>query len=171
MPPSGFAIGTIGRVTERKPAEVNFESWIDRQIREAADRGEFDNLPGAGKPLPGAGGQVEEQWWLKDYLRREGLPSDVLLPTPLLLRKEVDALPEAVRGLRTEAEVRELAADLNQRIVEWLRFGDGPRVPLRPVNADQVVEQWRARTRPPGRAVPEPAPPPPKTRWWHRFRR
>ncbi|MEO6090084.1 MAG: DUF1992 domain-containing protein, partial [Umezawaea sp.] len=85
-------------MTERKPTDVNFESWIDRQIREAAERGEFDNLPGAGKPLPGLQGPVEEQWWLKGYLRREGLPSDVLLPTPLLLRKEVEALPETVRG-------------------------------------------------------------------------
>jgi DnaJ-like protein len=159
-------------VTERKPADVNFESWIDRQIREATERGEFDNLPGAGKPLPGLQGPVEEQWWLKDYLRREGLPSDVLLPTPLLLRKEVEALPETVRGSRTEAEVRELVAELNLRIVEWLRFGDGPRVPLSPVNVDKVVERWRAETRRPARSTPPPAPlPPPPARWWHRWTR
>ncbi len=39
-------------MTERKPPGVSFETWIDKQIREAADRGEFDNLPGAGKPIP-----------------------------------------------------------------------------------------------------------------------
>jgi hypothetical protein len=158
-------------VTERKPADVNFESWIDRQIREATDRGEFDNLPGAGKPLPGLQGPVEEQWWLKDYLRREGLPSDVLLPTPLLLRKEVEALPETVRGVRAEAEVRELVAELNQRIVEWLRFGDGPRVRLAPVNVDRVVERWRAETPRPARPAPAPPAPPPPVRWWHRWTR
>jgi DnaJ family protein C protein 28 len=27
------------------------ESWIDQQIREAQERGQFDNLPGKGKPL------------------------------------------------------------------------------------------------------------------------
>jgi hypothetical protein len=140
---------------------VNFESWVDRQIREAADRGEFDNLPGSGKPLPGLRGPIEEQWWLKDYLRREGLSGDVLLPAPLLLRKEVEALPETVRGLRTEAEVRELVAELNVRIVEWLRFGDGPRVPLGPVNVDEVVDRWRAETRRPVRAAPPPTPAPP----------
>lgn len=159
-------------MTERKPADVTFESWVDRQIREATDRGEFDDLPGAGKPLPGVRGPVEEQWWLKDYLRREGLPSDVLLPTPLLLRKEVEALPGTVRGLRTEAEVRELVADLNHRIVDWLRFGDGPRVPLAPVNADRTVERWQEETRRPiPAAVPVPPPPPPPVRWWHRWTR
>jgi DnaJ family protein C protein 28 len=29
----------------------NWESWIDQQIREAQERGEFDNLPGKGQPL------------------------------------------------------------------------------------------------------------------------
>jgi hypothetical protein len=29
-----------------------FETWADRQIREAEERGEFDDLPGKGKPIP-----------------------------------------------------------------------------------------------------------------------
>jgi DnaJ family protein C protein 28 len=29
----------------------NWESWVDQQIREARERGEFENLPGAGQPL------------------------------------------------------------------------------------------------------------------------
>ncbi|PRY42239.1 DUF1992 domain-containing protein [Umezawaea tangerina] len=159
-------------MTERKPADVSFESWVDRQIREATDRGEFDDLPGAGKPLPGLSGPVEEQWWLKDYLRRENLPTDALLPTPLLLRKEINALPDTVKGLRTEQEVRELAGELNRRVVDWLRFGTGPRVPLGPVNVDRVVDDWRA-ARTPVRTAPPPAPPErtPRARWWHRWTR
>ncbi|WNV89481.1 DUF1992 domain-containing protein [Umezawaea sp. Da 62-37] len=159
-------------MTERKPADVSFESWIDRQIREATDRGEFDNLPGTGEPLPGLQGPVEEQWWLKDHLRRENLPTDALLPTPLLLRKEINALPDTVKGLRTEQEVRALAADLNLRVVEWLRFGTGPRVPLAPVNVDKVVDAWRtARTPVRAPAPPVPERPAPRVRWWHRWTR
>lgn len=30
---------------------AQFESWIDKQIREAQERGDFDNLRGAGQPL------------------------------------------------------------------------------------------------------------------------
>jgi hypothetical protein len=32
-----------------------YESLIEQQIRLAQERGEFDNLPGAGRPAPGAG--------------------------------------------------------------------------------------------------------------------
>jgi hypothetical protein len=157
-------------MAERKPADVSFESWIDRQIREATERGEFDNLPGAGQPLRGLDGPVEELWWLKEHLRREGLDTDALLPTPLLLRKEVGELQETVKGLRSEDEVRELVANLNRRIAEWIRFGDGPRVPLGPVNVDKVVERWRA-DRTPAATVPVPAaaPPPPGVSWWRRL--
>jgi len=39
-------------MTERKPPGVSWESWFDEQIRRAREDGAFDNLPGAGKPLP-----------------------------------------------------------------------------------------------------------------------
>ena len=131
-------------MTERKPPDVGFESWIDRQIREAADRGEFDNLPGAGKPIPGQGRPDDELWWVREYVRREGLPSDALLPASLRLRKEVESLPETVGGLRTEQAVREVVHQLNRRILDWLRMPSGPQVHLLPVDVDGVVAKWRA---------------------------
>ena len=79
-------------MTERKPAGMTFTSWIDQQIAEAAERGAFDNLPGAGKPLPRRGDADDGQAWLRDYLRREGVSTEVLLPTPLKLRKEAARL-------------------------------------------------------------------------------
>jgi DnaJ family protein C protein 28 len=36
---------------EKREGRKDWESWIDQQIREAQDRGQFDNLPGKGKPL------------------------------------------------------------------------------------------------------------------------
>ncbi|MEV0294733.1 DUF1992 domain-containing protein [Nocardia sp. NPDC050710] len=131
-------------MTERKPAGSTFESWIDKQIREATERGEFDNLRGAGEPIPGAGAPVDENWWLRGYLRREGVSSDVMLPASLLLRRDTERLPELVRDFDTEAEVRGACAELNMRIVEWLRLPEGPRVPIAPVDADEVVARWRA---------------------------
>ena len=41
------------------------ESLVERQIREAQERGEFENLPGAGKPLRGLGGADDPDWWVK----------------------------------------------------------------------------------------------------------
>ncbi|MGE0433012.1 MAG: DUF1992 domain-containing protein, partial [Planctomycetota bacterium] len=32
-------------MVDRKPTGMQWESWIDRLIREADERGEFDNLP------------------------------------------------------------------------------------------------------------------------------
>lgn len=58
-------------MTERQPSGVPWESWIDQQIREATERGEFDNLPGRGKPLPGLDRARDDLWWVKDELRRE----------------------------------------------------------------------------------------------------
>ncbi|ASR35880.1 molecular chaperone DnaJ [Prauserella marina] len=130
-------------MTERKPPGVDFESWVEKQIREAQERGEFDNLPGSGKPLSGLDRPVRENWWLHDYLEREGLSGEALLPVPLRLRKEAEVLRETVGGLRTEAEVRAVVGRLNRAIAEWQRTGTGP-VTVVPVDADDVVRDWRA---------------------------
>jgi hypothetical protein len=121
-----------------------FESLIEQQIRLAQERGEFDNLPGSGKPLPDRGEQDDELWWVKDYLRREGLSTEALLPHSLQLARQVERLPETVRGLRSEDAVRGVVADLNKQIIAYLRAPAGPHVPVRPVDPEKVVSDWRA---------------------------
>jgi hypothetical protein len=162
-------------MTERKPPEISFASWIDQQINEAAERGAFDNLPGAGKPLPKRGAADDGQAWLRDYLRREGVSADELLPTPLRLRKEVERLTGTVPDLRSEQEVREVVKGLNQRILQWRRIPEGPPVYLPLVDEETMVARWRdARPRPSG---PAQAAPPARevkssrSRWWHRLGR
>jgi hypothetical protein len=149
-------------MTERKPPDLSFTSWIDRQISEAAERGAFDNLPGAGKPLPKRTGADAAQAWLRDYLRREGVSADELLPIPLRLRKETERLAETVRDLRSEQEVRAVVADLNRRIVEWRRIPTGPPVYLPLLDAERLVGQWQDAHPPP------PLPPAPPPRRWRR---
>ena len=123
---------------------VVFESWIDRQIREAIERGEFDNLPGAGKPLRGLSDRPDDDWWIKQKLEREQLAPP--LPTSLALRKEAARIHETVAELRSEDAVREVVEDLNVRIVDALRRGlDGPRIVVAKVDVDEVVRRWRAR--------------------------
>jgi hypothetical protein len=58
-------------MTERKPPGIGFQTWVERQIREAMERGEFDNLPGAGKPIADLDKPHDELWWIKQKLRRE----------------------------------------------------------------------------------------------------
>ncbi|WP_280488077.1 DUF1992 domain-containing protein [Nocardia cyriacigeorgica] len=161
-------------MTERKPPDLTFESWIDRQVREATERGEFANLEGAGKPIPGAGTVVDENWWLRDYLRREGVRADGMLPESLVLRRDIEQIRETVRELDTEREVRAAVSELNQRIVRWIRVPTPPQVPIAPVDADEILEWWRTeRTPPPRPQVPRAGPAanrPAKRRWWQRRR-
>jgi hypothetical protein len=163
-------------MTERKPPEISFTSWVDRQINEATERGAFENLPGAGKPLPNRG-RADDQAWLRDYLRREGVSAEDLLPVPLRLRKEIERLTGTVRELPSEQQVRDFVAGLNHRIVEWRRIPLGPQVFLPRVDEETVVRQWRE-----GRAgiTPRSSPAPvgpgqnrrtPRSRWWHRLGR
>jgi hypothetical protein len=156
-------------VTERKPREISFASWVDQQVSEAAERGAFDNLPGAGKPLSRRGGTDA---WLQDYLRREGVSADELLPTPLRLRKEAERLAGSVQDLNSEDEVRAVVKGLNRRIAEWRRIPDGPPIYLRLVDEDTMVARWRdARRGPPAPAPayrPRPDTPPRRALWWRR---
>ena len=167
-------------MTDRKPPQESFPTWIDQQIAEAERRGVFDNLPGAGKPLPPRRESDFTQAWLRDKLRREGVPAEEMLPTPLRLRREAERLRGGPARLRSEAEVREAVAELNTRILDWRRNStDGPPIPVPLVKEDEAVAAWRqaraaeiaAATRP----VPSPAgpaPPTPRRRWpWPRRRR
>ena len=133
-------------MTERKPRQQSFPSWIDQQIADAEDRGVFDNLPGAGQPLnikPTSDGDFG-QAWMRDYARREGVSPEEFLPTPLKLRREIEQLAETVGEMRSEAEVRETFGDLNRRIVEWRRIPVGPPIHVRLVNIDEMVAHWHA---------------------------
>ncbi|WP_433208751.1 DUF1992 domain-containing protein [Nocardia sp. CA-107356] len=162
-------------MTERKPLGVTFESWIDKQIREATERGEFDNLRGAGKPIPNSA--YDENWWLKNYLRGEGVRADGLLPPSLVLRRDIEELPELVRDMASEREVRETVSELNERIVDWLRMPHGPYVPVGPVSTEEVVAQWRGgratvrRDGQPKTIEPRSPHPPAEPRWWQRITR
>jgi DnaJ homologue, subfamily C, member 28, conserved domain len=89
-------------MAERKPPGLDWERWIDRQIREATERGEFDDLPGAGKPIPDLDKPFDKMWWVKGKLRSEGL---TYLPPSLALRKEAHDALEAALQAKSEAEV------------------------------------------------------------------
>ena len=84
----------------------NWESPVERAIREAQERGEFDNLPGTGKPLRSLGDPEREDpdWWVKRFAEREHLDLSGALSPPLALRKEAATFPASLLDLRTEAE-------------------------------------------------------------------
>lgn len=132
-----------GQLPRRKPPGVTFETFVERQIRQSIERGEFDDLPGAGKPLPKRGGG--EDWWIRQLIEREGLTGHEMLPPALRLRRERELLPERARECRSEAEVRELAAAYNRDVAEQMRrgFDGGPNLTVSAVDPDTLVSTWR----------------------------
>jgi hypothetical protein len=142
-------------MTERKPAGMSFTSWIDQQINEAAERGAFDNLPGAGKPLPKRGDDTEA--WVREWVRREGGSVDEMLPTPLKLRRQTAHLAETVPEFPSEQHVRDAVAELNERIMQWRKLPLGPPIFVPLVDEDKMVAAWRDAQPPADAVETEPA--------------
>ena len=118
--------------------------WVDLQVRRAMERGEFDNLPGAGKPIRGLGDTHDPDWWVKSLIERERITG--VLPPALGLRKEDAELDGLLDREMTEDGVRRIVADFNRRVVEARRqLQGGPPVvtPTRDVDAEVVA--WRDR--------------------------
>lgn len=146
----------------RRDAEGNvttgaYQSWVDRQIAAAQKRGEFDNLPGAGKPLTHLGNPDDPDWWVKQLIAREGLDISVALPPQLALRKLAQELPDRASELRSEQAVRDLVDDFNVRVRDsWRQPVEGPPVVARLVKPDDLVAHWRAY-QPQRSRTPQPA--------------
>ena len=132
-------------MTERKPSGTSWETWIDAQIRVAMEGGAFDNLPGAGKPLPNLGQEYDPLWWVKQLVQRERIS---MLPPALELLRKVEKELVTIEKLPDEATVRHRVAALNVEIARVnATVVEGPPTRLGTLDVDQVVARWR-RTRP-----------------------
>lgn len=126
----------------RKPPGLSWERWIERQITEAIERGEFDQLPGAGRPIRDLDVRRDELAWIRDKLRRERVAPPP--PPAIQIRIEVDAAMASLGGLADEAQVRSLVEHLNDRIRTVNRtVVTGPPTTLGPLPVEEVLERWR----------------------------
>ncbi|MFE9247772.1 DUF1992 domain-containing protein [Streptomyces sp. NPDC007088] len=129
-------------MTERKPPGLDFESWVDRQFREAEERGDFAALAGRGKPLPDESPRYDELWWVKQKMAREGLSH---LPASLVLRKEAEDTLAAAAEAPSEERARRMVTGLNEKISAALRAPlEGPPLGLVPYDVDAFAARWRA---------------------------
>ena len=86
-------------------ARIAFQhQWVDQQIRIAEARGDFDDLPGAGKPIEGLGEHHDPDWWVKKLVEREQITG--VLPPSLQLRKDDAQLDAKLDTHVAESEVR-----------------------------------------------------------------
>ena len=155
--------------------------WVELQIKQAMERGDFDNLPGKGKPLGDLGSPDDRDWWLRKLIEREQITG--VLPAALQLRKDDAELDRVLDREATEKQVRETVEDFNRRIIAARRqLLGGPPVVTPTRDADAEVERWRERRRarlqrrstqaPAARTAPARTPTPasekPRRSWWRR---
>lgn len=145
------------------------DQWVEEQLRVAMERGDFDDLPGAGKPIEGLGDSHDPDWWLKRLVEREKI---AVLPFSVQLRHEDAALDERLDAIAFEEEVRRVVVDFNERVVAArYRAPEGPPLVTMPRDVDETVAAWAQRRaeRRAARAAAAPAPEP-RRRWWQRGR-
>ena len=92
---------------------------VETAIQQAMRRGDFDDLPGAGKPIPGLGESHDPDWWIRRKIEREQLTG--LGPPALRLRVENVELDARLDALAHEDDVREALDDFNRRVIEARR--------------------------------------------------
>ena len=149
-------------------------TWVDLQVRQAMERGDFDNLAGQGKPIEGLGNQHDPDWWIKKLVERENI---ALLPPALALRTEDAELDDRLDRINVEAAVRREVEDFNARVRKAIYTPptgpSGPPVITRQRDVDHEVAAWRERRTArieAQRAAKAAMPPPPQRRpWWRRL--
>ena len=118
-----------------------FGSWIDQTLADARSRGEFDDLPGKGKPLPNLSAAEDPLWWAKDLIRREKLE---LLPPALEVRRKVEKLREAMPAIAREADLVAAVEALNAEIRRLNAYAQkGPPTTQAPLDLDAELARWR----------------------------
>lgn len=129
------------------PMTLNAENkaqFVETAIQLAIRRGEFDDLPGAGKPIQGLGTHHDPDWWIRRKIESENLSG--LGPPALLLRVEDRELDSELDRLRREDDVRTVVEDFNRRVVEARRqLMGGPPVVTKTRDVEAEVEAWRMR--------------------------
>ncbi|MEI5584648.1 MULTISPECIES: J-domain-containing protein [unclassified Agromyces] len=159
----------------RRSTSAERAAYVETLIQQAIRRGEFDDLPGAGRPLEGLTGRYDADWWIRRKIEREQLTG--LGPPALTLRVEDAELEARLDRLHREGEVREAVEDFNRRVIEARRqLLGGPPVVTATRDADGEVRAWRERRDARHRAAAEEreraqeARRAPRPRWWRRGR-
>ena len=130
--------------TTGQPTMDQRTHYVENAIAQAIRRGDFDNLPGAGKPLTHLTGTHDPDWWIRRKIERERLTG--LGPPALTLRTENEELAAKLDALGSERAVREHLDDFNRRVVEARRqLQGGPPVVTPTRDVEEEVAAWRGR--------------------------
>jgi hypothetical protein len=119
---------------------LDFDGIIEAQVRAARERGDFDGLPGHGKPLAGLD-ERDPDWWIKRKMAEEDFEGFPVTPS-LSIRRVVRETMAKVGQIDDPALVRKLLGDLNAEIREVnSRQVSGPSSNVLPVDIERYLEQ------------------------------
>jgi len=92
-----------------------YEKIVEQRIKEAMEKGEFDDLPGKGKPLP-----LEDDSHVPEDLRLayKLLKNADCLPPELLEKKEILQMEDMLAAIPDEKERYKLIKKINFKIMK-----------------------------------------------------
>jgi len=97
-----------------------YEKIVEQRIKEAMEKGEFDDLPGKGKPLP-----LEDDSHVPEDLRLayKLLKNADCLPPELLEKKEILQMEDMLATIPDEKEKYKLLKKINFKIMKLNMLG------------------------------------------------
>jgi DnaJ family protein C protein 28 len=135
-----------------------WESLVDQKIREAMEQGEFDNLPGKGKPIDTSENPFEDP---ELRLAHRMLRNAGFAPSWIEERKDIDAEFETARtnlarawqlfqkagaDARWEKSLfafRQKATELNRRIAAWNLKVPAPGFQRKMIDAEREIRKMQ----------------------------
>ncbi|MBW2558898.1 MAG: DUF1992 domain-containing protein [Deltaproteobacteria bacterium] len=116
-----------------------FQRIIEQRIKEAQDRGEFDNLPGSGEPL-----KIEDDSHIPEELRLayKILKNAGCIPPELQLKKEIRQMEDMLDKIQDEKEMYHHLKRINYKIMKLKTLGKGsPLLEETEIYHKRVVEK------------------------------
>ena len=117
-----------------------FQRIIEKRIQEALDRGDFDDLPGRGKPM-----QIEDDSGVPEDLRLayKVLKNADCLPPELELKKEIRQMEDLLESIPDEKEKYRQIKKINYKIMRLNIMGKkSPLLDEREIYYKKLVEKF-----------------------------
>lgn len=116
------------------------QGLIEKRIKEAQERGEFENLPGKGKPL-----NLEDDSNVPEELRiaYKILKNAGYLPPEIELKKEIRQMEDMLADMPDEKERYRLIKKINLKITKLNMMGrKSPMLEQNQIYYDKVVDKF-----------------------------
>lgn len=95
---------------------MSIEKFVEEQLKKAVAEGEFDNLPGAGRPV-----DLDAYFQTPEHLRvgYSMLKGANFVPEEVLMLKEIEAAREQLAACETEARRGQLKRALEEKVLKF----------------------------------------------------